>query len=220
MSSSLPNQLGCPEFRHSLAMSRRGFLRAGALGYAGLTLAGLLKSEQAARAAGKTTSRDKSVIILWMRGGPSQHETWDPKPEAPMEYRGEFGAMSTKVPGIQICDLLPLSAQIMDKWSIIRSLHHADAGHSSADQICFTGYPGDPTISAEGPGNMMPSCGSIVAKQLQHQNTRLPSYVMIPRMVPGTGAAYLGTPCDPFETTADPAKDGPFQIPLFKMPNG
>jgi len=201
-------------------MDRRSFLRSGFLGFAGLALPDLLRSEAQAAVSGKSLSRQKSVIILWMRGGPSQHETWDPKPEAPMEYRGEFGAMSTKVPGIQICDLLPQSAQIMDKWSIIRSLHHADSGHSSADQICFTGYPGDPSPPAEGPGNMMPSCGSIVAKQLQHKNTRLPSYVMIPRIVPGTGAAYLGTPCDPFETTADPAKDGPFQIPLFKMPNG
>src|SRR4051812_21020125 len=169
-------------------MSRRGFLRAGALGYAGITLAGLLRAEQTARAAGKSTSRDKSVIILWMRGGPSQHETWDPKPEAPQEYRGAFGAMPTKVPGIQICDLLPMSAGIMDKWSIIRSLHHNDAGHSRGDQICFTGYP---------PGkideqNYYPSCGSIVSKQFQHLNRTLPAYVVVPRNVPGTGAAYLG----------------------------
>lgn len=216
MSSSLPNQLGCPEFRHSLAMSRRGFLRAGALGYAGLTLAGLLKSEQAARAAGKTTSRDKSVIILWMRGGPSQHETWDPKPDAPVEFRGAFGAMPTKVPGIQICDLLPMSAKIMDQWSIIRSLHHTDAGHSAGDQICFTGYPPGPIPEM----NYYPSCGSIVSKQMQHLNRKLPSYVMIPRGVPGSGASYLGSKYAAFETGADPAQDGPFSIPDFALADG
>src|SRR4051812_9671895 len=178
------SRVGCDEFRRLLAIDRRSFLRSGFLGFAGLALPELLRSEARANASGNAVSRQKSVIILWMRGGPSQHETWDPKPEAPMEYRGEFGAMSTKVPGIQICDLLPLSAQIMDKWSIIRSLHHADSSHSSADQMCFTGYPGDPSLPAEGPGNVMPSCGSIVAKQLQHHNRRLPSYVMIPRMVP------------------------------------
>jgi hypothetical protein len=215
-----PDRLGCADFRRRLALDRRSFLKTGFLGFAGLSLGDLLRLQSQAAVSGKSSSREKSVIILWMRGGPSQHETWDPKPEAPSEYRGEFGAMSTKVPGIQICDLLPLSAGIMDKWSIIRSLYHTDSGHSSADQICFTGYPGNPSAPAEGPGNMMPSCGSIVAKQLQQKNPRLPAYVMIPKMVPGTSAAYLGTPCEPFETIADPAKDGPFRIPLFQMPTG
>ena len=125
-------------------MERRSFLKMGVLGLAGLSLTDLLKAEAATAVKGKPISRERSVIILWMRGGPSQHETWDPKPEAPIEYRGEFAAMPTKVPGIQICDLLPMSARIMNKWSIIRSLHHTDAGHSSGDQICFTGYPAAP----------------------------------------------------------------------------
>src|ERR1043165_8922838 len=185
MNRNAASRQGCAEFRRILAMERRAFLKIGLLGMAGLSLADLLKAEAL---AGKA-SRERSVIILWMRGGPSQHETWDPKPEAPIEYRGEFGAMPTSVPGIQICDLLPMSARMMDKWSIIRSLHHADAGHSSADQVCFSGYPA-PTqdVPADGPGNFYPSCGSIVAKQLQHKNPRLPAYVMIPRIVPGTGA--------------------------------
>ncbi|HEY0549705.1 MAG TPA: DUF1501 domain-containing protein, partial [Verrucomicrobiae bacterium] len=180
MNGGVTNRFGCSEFRRLHSIERRSFLKVGVLGMAGLALADLLKLE-ALGAPGK--SRDTSVIILWMRGGPSQHETWDPKPEAPIEYRGAFGAMRTKVPGIQICDLLPMSARIMDKWSIIRSLHHTDAGHSTGDQIVFTGYPSAPNLSAEGPGNVMPSCGSIVAKQLQHKNPRLPAYVMIPRMV-------------------------------------
>ncbi len=66
---------------------------------------------------------------------------WDTKPDAPAEFRGEFGTISTSVPGIQISDMLPNSAKVMDKWSIIRSLNHPDAGHSTGDQICFTGYP-------------------------------------------------------------------------------
>src|SRR5437867_3214037 len=160
-------RLGCPEFRRLLAMERRSFLKAGVLGLAGLSLGELLRFEALASAQGKSNNREQSVIILWMRGGPSQHETWDPKPDAPIEYRGEFGAISTSVPGIQICDLLPLSAKIMHKWSIVRSLYHNDAGHSTGDQICFTGYPSAPDLPAEGPGNIMPSCGSIVAKQLQ-----------------------------------------------------
>src|SRR5215217_4054952 len=135
MPSLRANRIGCAEFRETLALSRRGFLRAGMLSCGGLALAGLLSSEHAAKAAGKAIARQKSVIILWMRGGPSQHETWDPKPDAPQEYRGAFGAMRTKVPGISICDHLPLSAGIMDQWSIIRSLYHTDAGHSRGDQI-------------------------------------------------------------------------------------
>ena len=194
MIKKTPNRYGCAEFRRLLAMERRSFLKMGVLGLAGLSLADLFKAEAAAAGKGKAISRERSVIILWMRGGPSQHETWDPKPEAPIEYRGEFGAMPTRVPGIQICDLLPMSAGIMDKWSIIRSLHHTDAGHSSGDQICFTGHPAAPNVPPEGPGNSMPSCGSIVAKQFEQRNPKLPAYVVIPRMVPGTGAAWLPAP--------------------------
>src|SRR5882672_9324299 len=193
-----PNRFGCPEFRRRMAVSRRGFLHAGVMGLAGLSLADVLRSDALA-APHLRRSREKSVIILWMRGGPSQHETWDPKPDAPAEFRGAFGAMRTKVPGIQICDLLPMSAKIMDKWSIVRSLHHNDAGHSRGDQICFTGYPPGQSDNQ----NYYPSCGSIVAKQMQHLNRKLPAYVVIPRNVPGTGAAYLGSKFAAFETGAD-----------------
>jgi hypothetical protein len=215
------DQIGCAEYRRALAMERRSFLKAGMLGMAGLSLADLLRHDAAAAASdGRSARRLNSVIILWMRGGPSQHETWDPKPDAPVEYRGAFGAMPTAVPGIQICDLLPMSAGIMNQWSIVRSLHHSDPGHSSGDQICFTGYPAAKNVPAEGPGNIMPSCGSIAAEQLQRQNPKLPAYVMIPRMVPGTGAAYLGKHCDPFETIADPAREGRFKMPNFALPAG
>ena len=69
-------------------------------------------------------TRQPSVIILWMRGGPSHIDMWDPKPDAPVEYRGEFGVINTNVPGILLSDMLPRCGRIMDKWSIIRSLHH------------------------------------------------------------------------------------------------
>ncbi len=207
---------GCADFRRSLnAVNRRGFLQTGVLSTTGLSLGDVLRAEaQAAPAAAQ--SKLNSVIILWMRGGPSQHETWDPKPLAPAEYRGAFDATATSVPGIQICDLLPKCAAIMDKWSIIRSLNHTDAGHSAGDQYCFTGYPneGAPDI------NTKPSCGSIVAEQLQHENPELPAYVMIPRMVPGTASAYLGPAYNPFETQGDPANDGPFNMPNLGLPSG
>ena len=208
--------IGCPDFRASLRRERRAFLKAGMLSMASLSLADVLRAENLAAAQNKPTHRDNSVIILWMRGGPSQHETWDPKPDAPLDYRGAFGSMKTKVPGIHICDLLPLSAQCMDKWSIIRSLNHHDAGHSAGDQICFTGYDAGRNPDE----NIHPSCGSIVMKQLQHKNPRLPAYVVIPRQVPGTDSAYLGPAYKPFETLADPANNGPFTMQNFALPSG
>lgn len=174
---------------------------------------GLLRRE----ATAATANRERSVIILWMRGGPSHIDMWDPKPEAPVEYRGEFGTMSTAVPGIQLTDMLPRSAAIMDKWSIIRSLNHHDAGHSTGDQICFTGYNTGPNPDE----NVHPSCGSIVAEQLGHLSPELPAYVMIPRMLPGAGSAYLGVAHKPFETIADPANLAqPFSVPNFSLAAG
>jgi len=201
----------CADALQTLSLDRRAFLRAGMLGATGLALPSLLRAEDAA-----TSRKKNNVIILWMRGGPSQHETWDPKPEAPVEFRGAFGAMPTNVPGVQICDLLPMSAGCMDKWSIVRSLHHHDAGHSAGDQICFTGYNSGPNPDE----NIHPSCGAIAAKQLGHLTPEMPAYVMIPKMVPGTGSAYLGVACKPFETLADPANAGPFRLPNFTLPQG
>jgi hypothetical protein len=209
---------GCPKSRSTLQHpDRRSFVKAGMLGSMGLSLSQLLRSEARASsvkpsAAGKLTS----VIILWMRGGPSHIDMWDPKPDAPAEYRGEFGTKPSKVPGINLIDLLPMSGRIMDKWSIIRSLHHHDAGHSTGDQICFTGYNAGPMPDE----NIHPSCGAIVSKQLGHLSPKLPAYVMIPRMVPGTNSAYLGVAHKPFETQADPAQPGPFRLPNFSLPEG
>ncbi len=212
MAKRLHARLGCADLqRHTLG--RRGFLKAGMLG-GGLSLADLLRHE--AQAAPGSSKRDRSVIILWMRGGPSHIDMWDPKPDAPVDYRGEFGNIATKVPGIRLGDLLPQCAAIQDKWSIIRSLHHSNAGHSAGDQILFTGHP--PGRSPD--VNVTPSCGSIVARQQGHLRTDLPAYVMIPRMVPGAGSAYLGVAYKPFETGADPANPGPFVMPNFSLASG
>jgi hypothetical protein len=211
--SGKANRIGCTDFRRQLRMSRRGFVKAGILG-GGLALGDLLRFE--ARGSTSPSTRRPSVIILWMRGGPSHIDMWDPKPDAPAEYRGEFGVMRTDVPGVILSDMLPRCARIMNKWSIIRSLYHHDAGHSSGDQICFTGYNAGPNPDQ----NIMPSCGSIVSRQLGHLTPHLPAYVMIPRMVPGTEPAYLGVAHKPFETQADPANPGPFQVPNFTLPSG
>lgn len=215
MNGEKADGFGCPEFRRNLGISRRGFVRAGALGAAGLSLPFLLRHE-AEGAAGSSVSREKSVILLWTRGGPSQHETWDPKPEAPSEYRGAFGATRTSVPGVQICDLLPQCARVMHKFSVIRSISHGNSGHSAADQICFTGYPPGPSPDL----NVHPSIGSVVAREFSDRDPEMPSYVMIPKMVPGAGPSYLGNTFTPFETKSDPANDGPFELPDLSMNQG
>ena len=104
------NHRSCADFRNTLRPDRRSFLRSGTLGATGLTLAALLRHEAI---AGPATTRRPSVIILWMRGGPSHLDMWDPKPDAPVEFRGEFGVLPTRVPGILLSDMLPLSAGIM-----------------------------------------------------------------------------------------------------------
>ncbi|MFO0824993.1 MAG: DUF1501 domain-containing protein [Gemmataceae bacterium] len=209
----------CEDFRRTLAHpSRRSFVKAGILGAAGLSLSELLRSQALARHAqtGGSLSNVNNVIILWMRGGPSHHDMWDPKPDAPAEIRGEFGVMNTSVPCIRLSDMMPMSAKIQHKWSIIRSLHHHDAGHSAGDQICFTGYNPGPDPNE----NIYPSVGSVVSKQLGHLNRSMPPYVMIPRMLPGANSAYLGVAHKPFETQADPAVPGPFKLPNFQLADG
>jgi len=207
----------CEDFRRTLARpDRRSFVKAGILGAAGLSLADLLKAQARGKEPGGSLSKVNNVIILWMRGGPSHHDMWDPKPDAPVEVRGEFGVIPTSVPGVQLSDMLPMSAKIMHKWSIIRSLHHHDAGHSAGDQICFTGYNSGPAPDT----NIHPSIGSVVSKQLGHLNPGMPSYVMIPRLLPGANSAYLGVAHKPFETQADPATPGPFTLPNFQLASG
>src|SRR5436190_22642737 len=91
-------------------LSRRSFVNAGVLGAAGLSLSQLLRAEDQARALGQAT-RKNSVIILWMRGGPSHIDMWDPKPDAPVEFRGEFGVIPSRVPGVLLSDMLPMTAR-------------------------------------------------------------------------------------------------------------
>ena len=130
------------EYRGCDGVSRRRFLRAGVLGLTGLSLADMLRV-RAARAEAGLPTRDTSVILIWKGGGPSHLDMWDLKPDAPVEYRGEFKPIPTNVAGIQVGEHLPLSAKVMDKFSIIRSVTHPDSGHESASHYLLTGYRPD-----------------------------------------------------------------------------
>ena len=156
-------------------VSRRRFLRAGMLGLTGLSLADMLRV-QAARAEAAQPTRDTSVIPIWKGGGPSHLDMWDLKPEAPAEYRGEFKPIPTNVPGIQVGEHLPLSAKVMDKFAIVRSVTHPDSGHESASHYLLTGYR--PTNDI--PAQEMPSYGSIASRVRGPRRAGLPAYVAVP----------------------------------------
>src|SRR5271170_3336439 len=107
--------------------TRRSFLEAGALGVAGLALPDLLRIR--ARAAASRESIGKSVILFWLSGGPGHMETWDPKPDAPAEYRGPFGAIPSNLPGVMLSETMPEEAKIMDKLAIVRTVRHDSGDH-------------------------------------------------------------------------------------------
>jgi hypothetical protein len=189
-------------------ISRRSMLRVGALALGGLTLPGLLK----ARADGSSTNR-KSVILVWLAGGPSHIDMYDLKPNAPAEVRGEFKPISTSVPGIQIGEHLPLQAKIFDKLSVVRSAYHTNAGHGMGSQWMQTGYQA--TIEVN--DNIFPSTGSVVSKLKGPNEPGLPAYVNLPRKVSFGNAAYLGASYNPFAPDANP-NDPAFQVRNLKLP--
>jgi hypothetical protein len=180
---------------------RRDFLRVGTAGLFGIPLAPAL-----ARAAEQgTAGKDMALIYLFLRGGMSTIDTFDLKPDAPAEFRGEFRPVATNVPGIQICEHLPRVAREMDKFSLVRSFGHGNSDHGPADHYMLTGYragPGfTPTIT---PNNQRPSHGAIIARKLGPRGS-VPAFVCLPQMHPSCGAAYLGPACAPFAIEADPA---------------
>src|SRR6516225_2582494 len=157
-------------------LSRRSFLKAGALGVGGLTLADLLRVQ--ARAGTASTSRGKAIIMVYLNGGPSHLDLYDMKPKAPVEIRGEFKPIQTNVPGFDICELMPLQAKIADKLAIIRNMKFQQQGHTPPE--LFTGFL---------QGNR-PSIGSVVSKLRADAGARdgLPPYVYL------GDANYVGQP--------------------------
>lgn len=179
-------------------ISRRSALKAGFLGIGGLGLADLLKL----RAEGAAARKDTAVILLWLDGGPSQLETYDPKPEAPVEYRGPYGTIETNVPGIRIADRLPHHARHADKMVLVRSLHHDTGDHFAGAHWMLTGRFGSTAVNLP---QKYPSVGAIAAKVRGARAPGIPPYVGLPAaqsvyLFPGyQGAAYLGAAYNPFD---------------------
>jgi len=188
------------------AILRRDFLRIGSLSLGGLGLPGLLSASE------KPKKKAKSCIVLFMWGGPAQQDTWDMKPDAPVEYRGEFKPISTNVPGIQVCEHLPQLAQRTDKLCLIRSMTHTDVNHLTATHHLLTGKPSPPGPRTDD----WPNYGAVLAK-LGRGKGPLPPYVSMMPVVPdgaprfveeshGQGAGWLGPQYEPMRIDADASK--------------
>lgn len=178
--------------------TRRTALKAGFLGVAGLSLADLLRL----RAEGAASRRDTAVILLWLDGGPSQLETYDPKPEAPSEYRGPYAAIETNVPGIRISETLPLHARHADKMVFVRSLYHGTGDHFAGAHWMLTGRFGSTSVNLP---QKYPSVGAYTARVRGANRPGVPPFVGLPAaqsvyLFPGyQGAAYLGGAYNPFD---------------------
>eukprot|EP00456_Euglypha_rotunda_P000525 TRINITY_DN1008_c0_g2_i1.p1 TRINITY_DN1008_c0_g2~~TRINITY_DN1008_c0_g2_i1.p1 ORF type:complete len:470 (-),score=122.72 TRINITY_DN1008_c0_g2_i1:1709-3118(-) len=202
-------------------ISRREILRVGGLGAFGLSLpflTGQRRAQGDTAPATQTTKRAKSCIVLFLMGGPPQHSTWDPKPDAPKEVRGEFAPISTSVPGTQFCELLPNLSQMADRLAVLRAVSSNDNAHSSSGYYMMTGQPHAPmNFENANPGfpNDYPNLGSIVRKLVPERGS-LPSSIRLPHRIfntdgsvwPGQDAGFLGRSVEPWLLNCKPADPG------------
>lgn len=196
--------------RCSGPITRRGFLEAGSLLTGSLGCCDILRSRAAAAGTPIASKQEgTAVILIWLLGGPSHMETYDLKPDAPAEYRGELNPISTNVPGIEICELLPHHARVADKFSIIRSITHEDSQHAQGS-VRFLSGRHTPSVD---PISEYPTVGPIIAKMREHRNNGVPNYVASSIRAYGDGSAYLGESALPFVVAGNPG------APSFSLPN-
>ena len=216
-----------PDFHRSLP-SRRQVLQVGALGTLGLSLPAALRAE--ARSGLKV--RAKSVIFLHQFGGVPQQDTFDMKPDAPAELRGEFKPIPSSLPGLDVCELLPRMSRIMHNFTVVRSVNHRVSMHNSAAYYSLTGHrPLVDSVSATASASDFPAYGSVVSK-LAPSKKRVPTFVALPWMIadgvfrtPGEFAGYLGKEHDPLFITKDPNSPSfsveeltlPIEVPLERV---
>src|SRR5437764_2253626 len=203
----------------NLRPDRRTALRVGGAGLLGLTLPQLLRAE------GKRKARAKAVIFLHQFGGPPGHEAFDMKPDAPAEVRGSFKPISTRVPGLKVCEMLPRTAEVADKLTVVRCLQHTMKNHNSAAYYSLTGVaPPSDDQRLRDSLDLFPAIGSIVDK-FAPAPKGVPTFVAFPHVIrdgsvtPGQHASFLGKAHDPLLITRDP--NGPdFRLPELSLPAG
>lgn len=200
----------------SRGVDRRGFLTVGAVGGLGLSLGEFLRLKAARGEANPGTppkqATASSVIYIYLPGGFAQQETFDPKPHAPVDYRGPLGSIETTLPGVRFGELLPHTAKIADKLAICRSMTHGEAAHERGTHNMFTGYKPSPALQ-------YPSFGSVISHEFGPREN-LPAYVCIPNQPNEfAGSGYLSSAYSGFSLGADPA-DGSFKVRDLNLPEG
>src|SRR5205823_4088385 len=187
-------------------LRRREFLRLGLAGLAGLTWTDLLRQRGAA-ASGRPQTRT-ALLVVWLHGGASHLETYDPKPDASSEYRGPYQPIQSRVPGLRVSELLPRHAEVAHRFTLLRSLSHTGPCHDSGPQQLFTGFP--ITVNRAKPDH--PDLFAIVNGLRADPSRSVPNNVGIPP-IPYLGSAYLGPAHEPFAIYGDP------NDPRFEVPN-
>jgi hypothetical protein len=187
------------------AIHRREFLRFGLGGLGSLSFPELLRHRARAQLHGPRP--DTALLVVWLHGGASHLETYDPKPSAPAEYRGPYRPIATRVPGMHLCELLPRHAQVSNRFTLLRSLTHSGPCHDSGPQQLFTGFP--ITVNRLKPDH--PDLFAIVDRIRADPARAIPNNVGVPP-VPYLGSAYLGPAHEPFAVHGDP-NDPQFAIP-------
>lgn len=178
-------------------MNRRDFLYSGLVGGLGLSMGDILKLQ----AESQLTPKAQSVIHIYLPGGVASHETFDPHPMAPSEYRGPLKAIPTSVDGLQFSEYLQQTAKIANKLTVVHSMTHGDAAHERGTSTMFTGYRPSPALE-------YPSFGSVVSNQLGDRNN-LPAYVCVPQKLNDVAdSGYLSKAFGPFSLGSDPAALG------------
>jgi hypothetical protein len=180
-------------------IDRRAFLRLGTLTGLGLSLPTVFAHRQTLAREGRST-KDVNCILIWTRGGTSHHDTFDPKPDAPVSVRGEFKVIDTAVPGVKFTEILPNMARELKRYALLRGWNPQNAGHGVAEQYCLSGHPFNPAL-------IYPCYGAILSQQKGFK-TRMPPHVQLGDQVDRTNgggtAGYLGLEHNPFEIHADP----------------
>jgi hypothetical protein len=220
---------GCSEFRRLRATTRRAVLQAGAVGSLGLTLPTFWNRSAQGSDAGPGFGASKRCIFLFLWGGPSQLDTFDMKPDAPPEIRGEFRPVSTSVPGLQICEHFDRLSPLMDRVAVVRSLTHDDPAHLSSAHTILTGHLPPVNKSDDEPPSERdtPHVGSVLARL--RPTTGLPPFVMMPWQTfhpsapggtaPGQHGGWLGRTFDPFLIGGDPSKPD-WSVPALSLLDG